>query len=176
MSLPPIQFGSHCNRDDWPEVNTINGALQALKMWALEPRLDHSNSPHLPGWTGSPFCAEAPCYTFGESRWQVEACCMGYYSSDRLVYPDHPNAVCFTMNFIGYSFGGSIWTDDPEVIKTLKDAIRENMQKPDYIVAATLESAKRAKQFGEAWKGWPKGHPCFGTDADVVINWKSETN
>jgi hypothetical protein len=171
MALPPIKFGTKCNRADWPEVDSIDGAVAALRQWCLDPRLDNSGSPALPNRVGTPFSSGPPCYTFGQKGWNEEAHCVTYSNNSKLCFPYHPNTVQFVMNFIGYSFGGTIWTEDEVTITRLREAIKTNMMTWDYKEAAIAESAKRAKRYGVGWKGWPAGHPCYGLDAYVVPHW-----
>ncbi len=49
------------------------------------------------------------------------------------IYPEQPYTVRFCGNFLTYSHGFSIETDDAEVIEALHTAIAENMHRPDYL-------------------------------------------
>lgn len=163
MTLPKPVFGSKLNRPDWP-TNDFEGAIKALSMWLPEPRLDYSGCPALPYRKGTPFASEnLMCGT--EKRWINNVLC---YVGTRPAYPDHPHAVEFLINFIGYSFAIHLVTDNPDEISRLRAAIADAMARPEYAEHAIEESRRNAKRFGAAWKGWPPGHPCHGIDTHVL--------
>ena len=168
MSLPEPIYGTTLNREDWP-ANTFDGALDALSRWLPDPRLDHSGDPSLPGHVGTPFSSAPGLYCFGGQRWSSEAGGIIYLDDkERPCHPDHPDAVNFLFNFIGYSFVVNLTTDDPEKIAKMRAAIDAAMRRPEYKQYAVSESAKRAEERRGAWKGWPEGHPCHGMDTHVL--------
>lgn len=52
------------------------------------------------------------------------------------IYPAHPHAVRFSGTFKTYAHDFCIYTDDAEVIEVLRAAIKENMQRLDYVAQA----------------------------------------
>lgn len=169
MALPKPHFGRPLNRPDWP-TNDFEGAIKALGMWIPDPRLDYSGCPSLPHRKGTPFSSEnlkSGCVR----KWINGVNC---YIGTQDLYPDHPNAVAFFINFIHYSFGINLITEDPDEIARMRAAIAGAMARPEYAEYAIRESQENARRFGEAWQGWPPGHPCHGIDKHVLVQPKEQ--
>lgn len=117
-------IGNKATIPDWP-TNDLQGLFDALARWKLDTRLDFSGLPESVGGPGV-----AP---FRNRAW---GSCVGHYSEQlhRMVYtatkpihPDRPNAVRYFGNFIGYSFGFWLDTDDSSLIQELDEAILLNI-------------------------------------------------
>lgn len=163
MALPEPVFGWIPSIPDWP-TDIFEGLIKALGMWLPEPRLDHSGCPALPYRKGTPFASEdvkCGCRVVGINE-------INCYVGTRPAYPDHPNAVEFNLNFVQYSFGVKFVTDNPDQITRLRAAIADAMARPEYAEHAIEESRRNVERYGEAWKGWPPGHPCHGIDTHVL--------
>jgi hypothetical protein len=66
---------------------------------------------------------------------------MQYEDTDSM-YPHHPGMIRFFGNFMNYSFGFTIDTDEPEVIAQLNAAIQANKETEAY-KAIKIEAEKR---------------------------------
>lgn len=120
-------IGRPLNRPDWPQTGTIEGLLDALDRWDLDTSLDHSSDPCFdPHPDRKPF--RHPCLTLLRKVYSTELGRNRYISGDP-VYPDHPTAVSFVGNFLEYSFGFAIDTDDRELIAKLDAAIAANLER-----------------------------------------------
>jgi hypothetical protein len=64
------------------------------------------------------------------------------------VFPDHPKAVSYLGNFVGYSFAFNLYTDDQELIAQLDAAIAENMERwpPCEVAHHDQETERRAQR------------------------------
>jgi hypothetical protein len=110
----------------WPS-NDLEGLFDALARWDLDPRLDLSNDPEFAGKPGvAPFrglawghCVQQYDRTLDRRVWVAT----------KPIYPEHPNAVRYCGNFLGYSFGFWLDTDDPELIDKLDRAIADNLRR-----------------------------------------------
>lgn len=120
-------IGSPLNRPDWPQAGTIEGLLDALSKWDLDTSLDYSSDPRFePHPDRKPF--RFPNLTLLRKVYSPELGADRYISGPP-VYPDHPTSVRFVGNFIGYSFGFTLETDDRELITKLDAAIAENLER-----------------------------------------------
>lgn len=130
-------IGTHCTIEGWPRPNSLEGLLDALGRWTLNPRLDmrEPGEEHLP-----PYRERAWGHCVGRYDFQKHRT---VYEATKPLFPDSPDAVHYFGNFIGYSFGFSLHTDDPEVIGQLDAAIAANMARPGYAQAA--EEIRRAE-------------------------------
>lgn len=86
------------------------------------------------------------------------------------IYPEHPHAVHFAGNFRTYAHGFSIYTDDAEVIEVLRDAIKANMQRADY-VAQSPNPYKAGRE--AASRGLSLGAMPAGLTARDISAWKA---
>jgi hypothetical protein len=117
-------IGSQCGIKNWP-TSDIDGLFDALKRWQLDTRLDLSADP---AYEGRPGCAPFRGLAFGHCVAQyVPKLDRRIYIGTKAIYPDHPDAVRYVGNFIGYSFGFWLDTDDMELINRLDQAISENL-------------------------------------------------
>jgi hypothetical protein len=62
--------------------------------------------------------------------------------------PEHPMMWSYSGNFLGYSFGFHVTTDDPEVIARLDAAIAANMQRPGFQQAMEAIRERKARWSG----------------------------
>ena len=113
-----------CTIQGWPS-NDLAGLFDALARWELDSRLDYSNAPEFAGKPGvAPFRGRA----WGHCVKQYdEALQKHVWVGTRPIHPEHPNAVRNCGNFLEYSFGFWLDTDDPELIARLDGAIAENL-------------------------------------------------
>lgn len=111
----------------WPQNGTIEGLLDALSRWELDPCLDFSRAPQYESHPDrQPY--RRPASLGGGRKWSDEL--GGYrYLDGPPLYPEHPTAVSFTGNFLGYSFGFNLTTDDRELIARLDAAIAQNIER-----------------------------------------------
>lgn len=77
------------------------------------------------------FVQEHPIYVSQSWRDEYEGKNIAHYVAS--VEQPPAGQVHFGGNFYGYSHVFSIKTDEPELIKRLKDAIIENMKRPDFL-------------------------------------------
>lgn len=133
-SIIAAQIGSNTTIPNWP-TQDLEGVFQALDQWSLCPRLNMAgqdpNHPHV--------AYENPyrCLAWGYCKAEPipEQNFRPRYVGTKPIYPDHPEAVSYCMNFLGYSFCINLTTDDPNLIAELDLRIAENMQRPEYIEA-----------------------------------------
>ena len=64
------------------------------------------------------------------------------YGNGSPIYPEHPDSVQYCGNFLSYSFGFSLATDEPELIKRLDAAIAANIERQRE-VEVVAEAARR---------------------------------
>lgn len=126
-----MYIGSPSTIPGWPS-NDIEGLFDALSRWTLHPDCDFSEEPPVvPMAWHSPFKCPAWCEARYFNR-TVDGCERRYYMGTKPIYPDHPDAVAYSGNFLGYSFAFSLHTDDEGLIARLDSAIAENMRSPEY--------------------------------------------
>ncbi len=115
-------IGTRVNRPDWPS-NDILGLIDALHIWPLD--LSFIGDENCKDYRG-PFkhLQWGHCI----QRYDAKRQRMGWVSTAP-AYPEHPNAIGYNGNFIGYSFGFHVVTDDQELIKTLDYSISLNLKK-----------------------------------------------
>lgn len=106
-------------RSDWPEAGTLAGLFDALSRWALSPHQNMTGHPEL-----QPHPLRGP---YKSPALRCAGKVGGVYRYGAPVYPDAPRAVSYSGNFLGYSFGFSLATDDPELIARLDAAIAWNL-------------------------------------------------
>lgn len=120
------EIGARTTIPDWPS-NDIQGLFDALKRWPLDLRLDFSGEPE---FIESPLSAPFRGRAWGGCVWTYsEKFQKRVAVATKPIYPEHPNAVRYCGNFIGYSFGFSLDTDDQDLIEQLDAAIAENINK-----------------------------------------------
>jgi hypothetical protein len=111
----------------WPEANTIAGLLDALSRWELDPSLNYDGDPRFePHPDRKPY--RCPALKCSGGRYDAKHGRTVYHDGPP-IHPDAPDAVQFFGNFVGYSFGFSLETDDRELIKQLDAAIATNLAK-----------------------------------------------
>jgi hypothetical protein len=119
-------IGSGNTIPGWPENNTVDGLIDALSRWPLDSRLDYSNDPQFqPDPLRAPF--RGPARRYNGAVFDAKLDHKVYANDGAPIYPDAPNAVSYCGNFIGYSFGFSLSTDDTEVIYRIDSAIAKNL-------------------------------------------------
>jgi hypothetical protein len=118
-------IGTKTTIPGWPE-NTIEGLFDALERWELDGRLNHAGDPRFtPHPDRKPF--RWPALRSGGSSYSQELGCAVYLDGPP-IYPDAPDAVSYCGNFVGYSFGFHLTTDDRALIERLDAAIAKNLQ------------------------------------------------
>lgn len=108
--------------DEVSQADHVERLLAALSRWTLDPRLEECG----------PFIDTHPRHCTIERRaetWER------VYIPTTPLYPEHPGAVLFCGNFLDYSFGFRVATDDPEVIAKLTAAIELNRASDRYAAA-----------------------------------------
>lgn len=125
-------IGTKTTIPGWP-ANTIEGLLDAMERWELDTRLDYSSDPRFdPHEDRKPF--RGPAVSCAGTVY-VPSLGRNRYLSGPPLYPEHPTAVAFIGNFVGYSFGFYIVTDDRELIARLDKAIAANLARHGHLVA-----------------------------------------
>lgn len=113
-------------RDGYPKSGTLEGAFEALRRWELDPRLDMTNQPGLePHPARKPY--RGPALSSAGARWTAQG---RLWLDGPPIYPEHPQAVTFTANFVNHNFGIRFTTDDPDLIAKMDDAIAQNLARP----------------------------------------------
>lgn len=129
----------------WP-TSDLDGLFQALDQWTLDPRLDKSldDPDHPHAQYKAPFrclawvaCRSEPIAGSGGMRRR--------YVGTKPLFQEHPEALIFMGNFLGYSFGFQLVTDDPALIEELDRRIARNMTSPAFAEARQVmeERARR---------------------------------
>lgn len=120
------QIGTKAPIDNWP-TNDLDGLFDAMKRWPLDGRLDMSKEPEFAGNPGvAPFRGRA----WGHCVFQYDETLHRRVAvATKPIYPNHPDAVRFCGNFIGYSFGFWLDTDDAALIERLDRAIADNLSR-----------------------------------------------
>lgn len=118
------QIGSTASIPNWP-TNDLDGLFDALQRWPLDKRLDLSKDPQFEGERGlAPFRGLA----WGHCVFQYNAKLQKrVLVNTKPIHPEHPDAVRYCGNFVGYSFGFWLDTDDAELIQRLDSAIATNL-------------------------------------------------
>lgn len=127
---------------DWPKQN-LDGLIQALTQWTLCPSASMHDEDK-----------EHPQYAYSRP---YRGLCWGNCRIERIgkshrrryvgtvpIHPEHPHAVRFCGNFLNYSFGFSLDTDDEELIELLDKLIEQNMQRPEYLQAQSRSKRSKA--------------------------------
>lgn len=127
MSFTVFDIGRPTTIPNWP-TNDLAGLFDALSRWDLDPRLDFTNDPHIePHPQHAPF--RCPALRSAGKRYDVAKGHYVYLRSDEPIHPEAPNAVSYCGNFLGYSFGWNVATDDPDLIARLDAAIAANLNR-----------------------------------------------
>ena len=133
------QIGSKTNIPNWPTTD-LDGLFQALKQWTLSPNMDMSgddpNHPH--ARFQKPFRGLAWGNCIREPIPEQNS--KSRYVGTKPIHEDHPEAVRFCGNFMSYSFGFFLDTEDQALIAELDRLIAENMARPEYIEACSKHS------------------------------------
>lgn len=118
--------------DGWPSSD-LDGLFQALDQWTLDPRLDTSadDPDHPHAQFQAPFrglawvaCRCEPIEGSGGLRRR--------YVGTKPLFEGHPQALYYVGNFLGYSFGFQLVTDDQALIEELDRRIARNMESQAY--------------------------------------------
>lgn len=119
-------IGTAASIPNWP-TQDLNGLIDALQRWKLCSRTLAQEDP------GHPHSAYKRPYRglcWGHCRVEpMEGTHLRRYVGTQPIYPDHPEAVRYFGNFVGYSFGFSLDTDDKALIELLDRLIEENLQR-----------------------------------------------
>lgn len=136
-------IGSKTNIPGWPS-NDIQGLFDALCKWTLDPRAieskDDPDHPH------AEFDAPGRCLAWVDCIQEPIERSNGKlrrYVGTRPMFPEHPKAVSFVGNFLSYSFGFNVVTDDKDLIEHLDALIKQNMASQAYIEAREGIKIKR---------------------------------
>lgn len=126
----------------WPLTDTIEGLFDALVRWALCPRCNFVKDDYLvQDEFRKPFRGRAWGDCIRQKNPDRPEIMM--YVGTKPIYPDAPNAVRYSGNFLEVSFGFSVDTDEPALIERLDAAISANMLRPEYQEAALAIKRKR---------------------------------
>jgi hypothetical protein len=140
-------IGSHTTVPGWPEQGTIAGLLDAIERWELDTRWDLSTDPRFqPHPDRAPF--RGPALRCAGSRFDPALGCTVYLTGAP-VFPDAPTAVSYSGNFIGYSYGFGLATDDRELIAQLDAAIARNLARDWRLPGAPLRPAPEPLTVGK---------------------------
>lgn len=129
----------------WPS-NDLEGLFDALQRWTLCPRCEGADDPEHPharfskpfrclAW-GHCISERIPAFNFSKVR----------YIGTQPIHADHPEAVSYSGNFLEYSFGFRVDTDDPALIEKLDVLIAANMATPAYQAAKQQIAGTRLKR------------------------------
>lgn len=124
-------IGSKTNIPGWPS-NDIQGLFDALCKWMLDPRAieskDDPDHPH------AEFDAPGRCLAWVDCIQEPIERSNGKlrrYVGTRPMFPEHPKAVSFVGNFLSYSFGFNVVTDDKDLIEHLEPLLSKTwLHKP----------------------------------------------
>lgn len=116
----------------WP-TNDLAGIFDALERWILDPIFVAMDDGHT-------FTPEAPRQPYKCLNWMcretrqtsLEGVQTSRYILTAPIDPERPLMWSYSGNFMAYSFGFHVTTDDPEVIARLDAAIAANMQRPEF--------------------------------------------
>ncbi|MFC6282192.1 MULTISPECIES: hypothetical protein [Polaromonas] len=127
------RVGSKSSIPNWPAQN-IDGLIQALMHWTLSPASNmHEDDPAHPH---NSFSKPFRSLCWGSTRTErIEGTNLRRYIGTEPIHPDHPEAIRFYGNFMLYSFGFWLDTDDQALIDLLDALIEQNMQRPEYLAA-----------------------------------------
>lgn len=119
-------IGNNSSIPNWP-TNNLEGLLDALNRWPLDPCLNMQVSAIEEGHLDAkPYCDRAWGGCAGHYNAKLKRT---VYTATVPLYPEAPDALRYWGNFIGYSFGFTLDTDDPELIARLDAAISANLAK-----------------------------------------------
>jgi hypothetical protein len=135
-------IGNPTTIPNWPK-NTLEGLFDALSRWALDPTWLERGDEKPFVLIDYPYRCRAWC-TF--STFHDANTGRAYYVATEPRYPDNFGAVTYCGNFVGYSFGFNLSTDEPDLITSLDAAIAKNMAS-DAFLAAKAEHEKRRAFF-----------------------------
>ena len=124
-------IGSKSGIAGWPECS-LQGLFQALRQWTLDARLEGNKRDDPDDARRGPF--RGRCWGNCQKVYDT----YNHYTytvGTRPIYPDRPNAVRYFGNFVGYSYGFWLDTDDEALMAVLDGLIAENMQREDYLAA-----------------------------------------
>ena len=144
-------IGTKTSIPNWPK-NDLEGLFDALSRWTLDPMNDLSGND--PGHPHAAFHAPFRCLAWGSciSEPIPGTNLTKYrYVGTKPIYPDHPEAVSYLGNFVGYSFGFHVVTDDVDLIAELDRRIAENMSTTAY------QEAKA--RWNRNQREWGRGKP-----------------
>lgn len=130
-----MDIGRTLRSPGWPTCD-LDGLFQALEQWALDPRLDKSGDD--PDHPHAQYKAPFRCLAWVACRSEPIAGSGGMrrrYVGTKPLFAGHPEALYYTGNFLGYSFGFRLVTDDPALIEELDRRIARNMATQAYIEA-----------------------------------------
>lgn len=137
------EIGTSPGIEGWP-ANDLSGLFQALDQWTLDPLLDMSgdDAEHPHARFDAPYRCLAWCQCV-EERIANRAVYKTRFVGTTPIYADHPDAVSYCGNFLGFSFCFNIDTADAELIKKMDLLIAENMARPEYIEAKAEHRKRR---------------------------------
>lgn len=136
FSVLSYRIGSRRNIAGWP-TSDLAGLIQALQQWTIDPWMNfHGRDPDHPhARYSAPFrtlawgcCIEEPIPGLVRDT---------RYVGTKPIHEGNPEAVRFSGNFLNWSFGFTLDTDDPSLIELLDNLIADNMSSPDYVAATT---------------------------------------
>lgn len=126
MNILAAHIGTVTSIPNWP-TNDLNGLFDALSRWQLDPSHDCSKEPE---FAGKPFVAPFRGRAWGHCIQQYdEKLRKRVFIATKPIHPDHPDAVRYSGNFLEYSFGFWLDTDDPHLIERLDQAIAANLHR-----------------------------------------------
>ena len=142
-----LRVGAITTIPDWPTPD-LNGLIKALKEWTLYPGFDMSGTdpehPHVAFEKPYRCLAWGHCIT-EPIKGQVYR---KRYVGTKPIYENHPNAVSYCGNFLTYSFGFQLDTDDEALIQLLDQLISTNMATPAY-----QEALRDHREMQNFWRG-----------------------
>lgn len=125
--LKIYHIGSHTSIPGWPAHGTIEGLLDAISRWELDRRLMQTDNDRLSDHPErKPF--RGPALSCGGKQFDPAKGCAVYVDGPP-IYPEHPKAVSYLGNFVGYSFAFYLHTDDADLIAQLDAAIQANIER-----------------------------------------------
>lgn len=128
------QIGNRSTIPGWPG-NNLEGLFDALQRWTLCPRNEGTDDP---GHPHASYSKPFRCLAWGNCIAQAipeSNCSKTRYIGTKPLYLEHPDAVSYFGNFLGFSFGFRLDTADPALIEKLDALIAANMATPAYLDA-----------------------------------------
>ncbi len=124
-----VVTGSNSNNiPGWP-TSDLNGVFDALSRWTLDPFLEGNPKYATEGEEFEPFSCKA--WTCDDGKFIPELN-VRQYKLIAPIHPEAPDAISFEGNFIGYSFGFRVETNDVALMEKLRKAIADNMARDEY--------------------------------------------